>query len=451
MVDEIEVSKNPKMNGEHDDQKKNKKQEIKGLDKKFEVDVLWNLISLGFLAISGIVLNVLIGSIYGSATLGVFNVAFALYIVLSQFGVFGIHMSVMKYVSQHADTDRKTTEQVIADGFLLVLLTSSVVTAISYLARPLITELYHMDGLSTAYLALLPGLWCFSLNKYLLNVINALRHMRALAIFQSLRFVLIMVALFGVVIFKIPSAYLTGVISFSELILTPILFIYVSTEVKLWKINFYSGWMKKHLNFGYRVFLSGTITELNTRVDVLMIGLYLDATKVGIYSVAILIVEGLSQAAFVIRNNVNPLLTKFITNGEINELRAFTRKIALYFFLFMVVCGSLVVALYPFAANIAFGDNRFADAHLPLAILVAGFVMASPYLPFTMIMSQAGRPATHTGFMVIILFSNAIFNFFAIPIWGIAGAALATAGSYIVSMLVLSVLMRKYIGLRIYI
>ena len=59
---------------------------------KFSKDVLWNASSLIFLSISGLALNFLIALNYGAEFLGIFNIVFALYIVLSQFAVFGLHL-----------------------------------------------------------------------------------------------------------------------------------------------------------------------------------------------------------------------------------------------------------------------------------------------------------------------------------------------------------------------
>ena len=63
-----------------------------------------------------------------------------------------------------------------------------------------------------------------------------------------------------------------------------------------------------------------------------MVGAFLGDVKAGIYSIAILLAEGLSQFSVVVRNNINPLLTRFILENKLAELKKFGRKISLYFF-----------------------------------------------------------------------------------------------------------------------
>ena len=69
---------------------------------KFGQDVLWNMASLGVLAMCGVIMNVIIARWYDSAALGVFNQVYAAYVVFSQFAVAGVHLSALKHVAQHA-------------------------------------------------------------------------------------------------------------------------------------------------------------------------------------------------------------------------------------------------------------------------------------------------------------------------------------------------------------
>ena len=91
--------------------------------------------------------------------------------------------------------------------------------------------------------------------------------------------------------------------------------------------------------------MSSTISELNTRVDVLMIGAFLGDVKAGIYSIAILLAEGLWQFSVVVRNNINPLLTRHLEN-KLSELREFGRR---YRHTFSLCCVRIVPILaFPF-------------------------------------------------------------------------------------------------------
>jgi len=424
-----------------------------GVDGKFKVDVAWNMVSLFFLAVAGMGLNLVIGRYYGAQYLGLFNIAFALYIFLSQFAVFGLNMSILRYVSEHMGGRQDDIDNTIIHGLAVVTVTSCLVTLAAWLATPLVTAIYKSPHMSTAYWLLLPGLIAFSINKYLLAVINGARHMRAFAIFQSLRFIFIFVALIGIIVTSRNGEYLTSVITIAEFCLMPLLLLYTfytGNIVKQSRFSLRSPWIAKHFHFGRRVFLSGTVHSLNTSVDILMIGAFLGEVQAGIYSVAILLIGGMIQAVVVIRNNINPLLTRYVLEKKYEEFTIFSRKVSLYFTLFMIVAGSVMVIFYPYVAQIIFKEGEFDAAYLPLMILTAGIVLASPYLPFNMMLSQADKPALHSTYMAAVLTSNALFNAVGIPLLGITGAAIATAMSYVFSASLLMYLTRRYLGVKIW-
>ena len=73
--------------------------------KKIKSDILWNYISFGFLAFSGIFLNIIIGTVYNESILGLFNQATAIYIVFSMLGSGGINFSVLRSIASSDKED----------------------------------------------------------------------------------------------------------------------------------------------------------------------------------------------------------------------------------------------------------------------------------------------------------------------------------------------------------
>ena len=324
----------------------------------------------------------------------------------------------------------------------------------AWLAAPLVDLVFKNENVTTAYRLLLPGLFAFSLNKYLLAVLNGARYMRAFAVLQSSRYILILFALLIFIANERQGELLTFVITFAELVLLPILLIYVfflSGIFEKGSLKLEKFWLKIHFEFGVRVFLSSAISELNTRVDVLMVGAFLGDVKAGIYSIAILLAEGLSQFSVVVRNNINPLLTRFILENKLAELKKFGRKISLYFFLFMLISGCSLLMLYPFSLALLSTGKDFYSAYSSLIILTIGLIIAAPYLPFNMILSQADKPSQQTVFALATVGLNIVLNAIAIPLVGIEGAALATSLSYICSVFLLIYMSKKVLRVTIWI
>jgi O-antigen/teichoic acid export membrane protein len=380
-----------------------------------------------------------------------FNIVFALYIFLSQLAVFGIHLSVLRYVSAYALQDARKADAAVAGGLFLTLCVSVAVALLAWLATPLLAAVYQMPGIRTAWLVLLPALVCFSLNKVLLAAINGAEHMRAFAVFQALRYALILAALVVLLLARVPAELIAGVITIAEALLLPALLWYAGRVVRRWDWSGGLEWLRTHLAFGARVFVSGVIGELNTRVDVLMIGAMLSGASAGIYSVALLLAEGLAQAVVVVRNNLNPLLTRLTQQGAAEELGAFGRRVSGWFALFMAGAGLVLVLGFALTVQWLFSDPSFAGATMPLAILVLCLALAAPYMPFGMILSQSGRPLMQTLFSLAVLGCNVVLNYLLIPVAGINGAALGTGLSFIVTALLLLVILRRVYGVRIWV
>src|SRR5690349_24835818 len=95
------------------------------LASKFSNDVLWNLGSLALLGVSGVVINSIIAHYQSAASLGVFNQAFAFYIVLSQLAVGGMQFSIVKYLSHTDDPDLVTT--VVSSAIMAFAVTAAFV------------------------------------------------------------------------------------------------------------------------------------------------------------------------------------------------------------------------------------------------------------------------------------------------------------------------------------
>jgi O-antigen/teichoic acid export membrane protein len=419
--------------------------------RSLSTNIAWNMGSLAFLAAAGLLLNFVIGRVYGAQALGLFNIVFALYILLSQLGVLGVHFSALRAVSEHYGRDALKVDGAVSGGLMLVAGLSGAVTLAAGLATPLVARVYPIEGIESAWLVLMPGLLCFALNKLLLNVINGAQHMRAFAVFQALRYGFILVALAVLVTAQARADQLPMVLSLAEVALLPLLLMYVLSRVAHW--NFAAGkpWMREHLVFGTKVFASGTIGELNTRVDVLMLGAMLGGASAGVYSVALLLAEGMAQAVVVVRANINPLITRYLSDGRRDDLAAFGRGVSGPFAIVMALGGLVLATGFALLVGWLFPGKGFEDATVPLAILVAGLVIASPYMPFAMIFTQSGRPALQTGFSAAILAANVVFNLALIPTFGVNGAALGTALSYVVTAILLMVLMRRIYGIRLWV
>jgi O-antigen/teichoic acid export membrane protein len=416
---------------------------------RFQQEVLWNVGSLSIGAVCLIAVNLLVGLFYQStAPLGIFNQVFAAYIFFSQFAALGIHFSVLKHVAEHTD-DRRECSVVIGSSLLLVLVSSAVVSGVSFTARGAIGRFLKSPQVAVGIAWAVPGLFLFAVNKVLLNSINALRWMKSFAILRALRAVTMMVFVLVSCMLRFPAERLPMALSAAELaVLLASLALIVKRGYLAGPFHGLGRWWRRHLSFGLRGFTSGVMLELNTRVDMLMLGYFATDAVVGVYSFAAILAEGLFQFLVVLRNNYSPLVVRYLAAKDRDALKRIVHGGKLVTYAAMLVIAAVALGAYPVVCSFG-GLGKFMSGWPLFATLMAGIVLVAGYMPFANILMLAGRPATHTLMTVAVVLFNIAANALLIPILSSQGAATATALAFVFYALILCLLTRRTIQFRL--
>jgi len=419
------------------------------ISKQFNSDLIWNFLSLAILASAGIIINIFIARYYGSVYLGVFNQVFAFYIFLSQFAICGIHFSTLKYIS-HKQNELDRVGVIIFSALVLCLPISLIFSLLTYLMRNVISELFDSSDLGFGLMLIAPGLIFFSINKILLSVFNGMNLMRAYAFFQAGRYILIMCGILSLYVFSFPGEYLSLSLTIAEILLTVGMITYLFCFViSIKNISISEYWISKHVSFGLRGFMSGALSELNTRIDVISIGFFLNDSMVGIYSFASTIAEGFGQLSIVVRRNIDPYLGNYFSNKDFAAIELLSKKIKRRFPIFMFLISLCFIFVYPLILNFFVGSVEFQLSTQVLIILIVGIILNSFYRPFLGILLQGGKPGKHTFMVSLLIIINIFGNILLIPYYGIYGAAIATALTYMLEGFFIKFFSFRYFSIRL--
>ena len=130
---------------------------------KFFSDLGLNYLSLVFLGLSGILLNIIIARNYGSSTLGVFNQILSIYIIFPMISSAGIPHSVLHYLPK-INSKSSETKTIISSALIIVIILSAILTVFfSYLIIP-ISVLLDSKEIIIGLKLILPALFFFSIN-----------------------------------------------------------------------------------------------------------------------------------------------------------------------------------------------------------------------------------------------------------------------------------------------
>lgn len=414
----------------------------------FETALVWNVASLAVLAVAGIALNALIGRHYGAAHLGVFNQVMGAYILFSMAASGGINFSLLRAIAEQPD-DRGRVAGIAIGALLPALVLASLVAAAFHFVRGSVADALESPAVAIGMADASIGLFCFALNKQLLAIVNGHSRMRAFAVYQALRYLLILAGF--VYLWRSGAAgdRLSLVWTYSEAILLLVLSIEVGLTVAWREAREVATWAAFHLRFGLRSILSAMLLELNAKVDIWMLGLWLDDARVGIYSFAANLAEGFYQLVVVLQNNVNPLLARHLAAGDHGAVEALvrrTRRWCVPAFLGVAAVSSVVYLWLP---TFLTDDGNFRESWLPFSILVGAIAACAGWLAFGNLLLMGGRPGWHTLMMLASVAVNVGANALLIPRLGIDGAAAGTAVAFVASVITLRVLARRETGVRL--
>jgi O-antigen/teichoic acid export membrane protein len=411
-----------------------------GLPERFASGTAWTTVGFAMFAAAGVLVNVIIAAVYGAAALGAFNLVLSVYTLSSQVSVLGVHNSVVRYV---AIRDRLVDDlpTVLAAALLVTLGLGSVAGGALFLLSDAYAGATNSPGVAAGLRLVAPALVLFSLNKVLMAALNGERRMRAFALGQMLRSVLLV----GVVGFGAarawPAETLPAAFLWAEAVLFFALFLPRVRGLAGAELHRLGSWVRTHLSFGSRGFLGGLMVEANTRIDVLMLGFLVDDTTVGLYSFASMFAVGLHNLMLVVKQNVNPVLSEQWAAAAIEDIHALIRTVRRVVYPATAALSLVILAAFPLLARLL-GEEASRDSTIMLAILLAGIALAAGYLPFDAFLVQAGHPGAHTMLIALGAASNALLNLLLIPLFEGFGAAFATTTAVCLSAGYLEVAVR---------
>ncbi|HEY1816682.1 MAG TPA: polysaccharide biosynthesis C-terminal domain-containing protein [Kofleriaceae bacterium] len=419
------------------------------MDTRLRRDVAWNLVPIALLAGVGLGLNFAIAVWWGPEALATFALVTTAMFALAVVGAFGLQYAVLRAIAEAPD-DRPRVGAVVVGALIPNVVLAALATVGFIVARGAIARLHGSHDVGEGMLWAAPGLFCFAINKVLFGVVNGLRRMRAFALYTALRYILIVVGLAVARVERLGAAQLPVIWSLAEGALLLVLVAELAATVSLRERTGWLQWSKAHLAYGARGVTATLAFEINSKLDVWMLGASgIAKSLVGAYSLAASLNEGASQVGVVVQNNLNPMMARGLASGDPASVSALARRTRKWFVPSFVACCAAGALLFPHVIPALVADPRFAVAAAPFAVLMVGAALGSPYLPFTQVLLMGNRPGWHTVLVVATVTVNLVANLVLIPSYGIAGAAIATSLAVVASCVLVRTLARRCVGARL--
>ena len=418
--------------------------------KKFDIsiDFVFNLFSYGIAGVIGILLNVVLLQKYSSSAIGFFNQEYAMFMLLSQLAVGGIHLSVQRFVPEFSK-DKSKCYQILNGALVLALIFSIIIAMLGYIGGPYLHYFFKSKLIRQGFNLVLPGLIFFSLNKVMMSYLNGKKLMKQFAIFQAVRFLGMMISLLILIEMNYDYHNCPVILTSAEIFLFITLFVFILFNHYKADFTDFQLWIRIHFEFGTKALVGNFLLDVNTRIGILILGTFADESAIGVYSFAANIAEGFNQLPFIVRNLINPIITEAYFRKKHLALSKILNNVHKNYLKYFIIAGLFLSVSYGVFAFASGYESKLPGGTLILAILLLGMSCSASYQSIQLVFNQVGMPLKQTIFLASFSIMNIVLNLILIPLLGVYGCALATCLAFFGQIFILKYMVKRGLSINI--
>lgn len=398
---------------------------------------------------SGYVFALLVTRTLGAEAWGIFSLCLVVLQISSVIGRLGIDTALLRFTAEYVAKGKSGVLSNLHKRMLsLVLPVSSLMAGILFLGAPVLAQsVFHkphlVHPLRIVSLAVVPLvlLWIHTEGLRGLKCIKDYMFLQQVGPFG------LSVILFGLSLLVVKPGKITplGVYLIAVFLVSGVAFF------RWWqKISSFSP--RRESSPAYREILdlslpmmfSSSLAMIMSWTDILMLGALRSAGEVGIYNVTARLSMLTSLPLMAINTIAAPKFAEFWGRGDIKGLARVARQSTRLIFWFS---APVLVTFWVIPEVIlrSFG-KEFEGGATALRILTTGQFVNTAAGSVGWILQMTGNQKAYQNVLLLGTFFNIILNFWWIPSYGIAGAALASAITVIFWNLAFSVLVRERLG-----
>jgi len=410
---------------------------------KAMIDVQWAFISIVTASLAHFILRIVLGRELGPEGLGVYTLAFTIYLFGMQFAAFGIGSALTKYVAEYLD-DRVVIRNYVSSGMTSSIITGTLMGVVLFFLAPYIAiSFFHVPELEP--LVQLTAL-CYpfiAVQKAVLGTLNGFRRMHLYALLNIIQNVtvvaasIVLVLLFEMGVMGAVIGFVGPTILVSAL--CPVLIRdCMGFGASLWNTPA----LRATTVFGFYVVLGNSVSFLNTQIDSIMIGYYLSPAEVGIYAVAVLLAETITLIPSAVQRVTAPVTATLYGKGDIGAIRKIVSSTMKKAFLVSAATALVLIIFGQFFISLFF-TTEFLPAYIPLLVLLIGHTIFAPFMSIGSTLASIGKINIPFKIHSICGVLGIVLNILLIPLFGILGAAASTTITHIANFMIHMIVIEK--------
>ncbi|WP_342764396.1 flippase [Thermococcus sp. M36] len=365
---------------------------------------------------------------------GVFSLTLTVLNIGLTFALLGLANGLPRELSRYYKKEPERIPELVSTALILVAISSFMIGAVTVFTAPFISGILNEALLPPALRLAAVSIPFIGLSRVFISVSRGAGRVRENVYYQNI--VVPSIFLILTVIAVLTDRGLTGIL-LAYVISQAAGFLILTFETLRLKFLpkrpvFRGGLAKELLLFSFPLMLTGILGYIMNWTDTLMIGYYYDSDTVGLYNaaapVARLLPIFLNSAGFL----YVPIATVFFARNQLEEMKRIYQIMTRWIFLLTFPLFLFMFA-FPEVMIATFFGTKYVGAATALRILAAGFMFHTFLGLNGMSLTVIGETNANLVGNFFAAVANIGLNIVLIPLYGINGAAAATAVSFIVA------------------
>jgi len=388
----------------------------------FVKNVAHTLASKGVLIAIGLVSNIIITRSLGPERLGVYALVMTLIMLGIQFGHLGMHSSNTYFVAK----DRSVWGQLVVNSLVIACVSGIVISGLLILVDYSFPSLFSIPEEISYWYILVIATPLALISMLFKNLLLGVQHIKANNYYE-----IFARALYATLVVTL---YLTGVLDIYTVLLAFLCehalsaiflgrYMYRNADRPL-KFSF--NLFRTNFNYGIKAYLAIFLSFLVIRSDILLLNYFLDSQNVGFYQASVAIVDQFKVLGAVVAGILMPKLTgtsSIKKKFELNLKVVKTISLILGFVSVILIMLSKPLILLIYGAD-------YLPSVASFRILVIAMLFLSIETILAQFLASIGMPMQVVWFWLICFVFNLVLNIILIPQYGEMGAAISSALSY---------------------
>ncbi|MBN1896573.1 MAG: oligosaccharide flippase family protein [Candidatus Aenigmarchaeota archaeon] len=394
-----------------------------------------------------LIYRVFIAQFYGPTDYGIFSLGIAVLSLFAMTSLIGLQSGVVRFVSHYrSKKDNERVKGTIISSLKITLPLSIAMSIILALLSEFIgLTVFHETELVNVLMILSISIPFTTLMTILMSAFIGFKKADYRVYTENISlnsFKLLLILLFGIAGLGISGiAWAWTIATIMTFIVTVLLIrkLYPDIKSSLKSVEIKSELFK----YSAPLLFTGTMGFIILWTDTIMIGIFMEASDVGIYNAAMPIGQILFMTANAIIALFLPVITELYSKNKIKKINNLYKTVSRWTLYVNLPIFLVLVFFSRQVLSIMFGPE-YTSGYIVLVILSVGFMIKKTF-PVIETLQMAKKTKNVMYAIASGTAANVILNIMLIPAMGINGAALASMSTYTISTLMMLFYTRKFV------